>query len=208
MPKATPTAAPKPPASRGKAAAPAPAKRRRIDWEAVERDYRPDTLTLRELADKHGIDHATIARKIKADRASDPGAWPRDLTAAVRDATNAKLMQAMVTSEVTKGQQEVTNAVLAAAEVNTQVILRHRTKLAEVTAAADLAKAKVVALLANLADIREAATAMGAVESWSRITKTVVDKEREAYGLNAQDKPPDDGFEATLRGIHDAIAAR
>ena len=29
-------------------------RRRRIDWEAVERDYRAGKLTLREMADKHG----------------------------------------------------------------------------------------------------------------------------------------------------------
>lgn len=163
----------------------------RVDWEAIRRDYRPDTFTLRELGDKHTIDHATIARKIKADRLLDPNAWPRDLTEAVRAATNAKLMQAMVTSEVTAGQQAVTDTVLAAAEVNSQVILRHRLKLAEVTAAADQAKKKVLALMDYASDIREAATAMGAIESWARITKTVVDKEREAFGLDATDKDHD-----------------
>lgn len=186
-----------------------------MDWDAIKRDYRPGTFTLREMAAKHETDHATIARKIKADRLVDPDAWPRDLTAAVRAATNAKLMQAMVTNTVTSGQQEVTNVILAAAEVNSQVILRHRLKLAEVTAAADAAKTKVLSLLDTVADIREAATAMGAIEAWSRITKTVVDKEREAFNLDDAPPPPDtpatqdwasksaaDGMAAYLRMVH------
>jgi hypothetical protein len=30
----------------------APEKRKSLDWEAIERDYRVDTFTLRELASK------------------------------------------------------------------------------------------------------------------------------------------------------------
>lgn len=180
--------------------APSSKKRKPIDWEAIERDKRTGKFSLRELESKYGVDNATIARKIKRDRAADPTRWQEDLTEAVRQATNARLMQENISREVSKGQQKVSTAVLAAAEVNTQVVLRHRSKLAEVTAAADAAKAKVLAMLDTAADIREAATAMGAVESWARITKTVVDKEREAFGLNAQDKPPS-SYEQSLQEL-------
>ena len=36
-------------------------KRRDIDWNAIERDYRASLLSLRELAFKHGCSHSTIA---------------------------------------------------------------------------------------------------------------------------------------------------
>ena len=36
-------------------------KRRDIDWNAIERDYRASPLSLRELALKHGCSHSTIA---------------------------------------------------------------------------------------------------------------------------------------------------
>jgi len=51
-----------PKASPQDVAAPAKLGRRRIDWEAIERDYRTDKFTLRELEAKHGTNNATIAR--------------------------------------------------------------------------------------------------------------------------------------------------
>ena len=36
-------------------------KRRDIDWNAIERDYRASVLSLRALAAKHGCSHSTIA---------------------------------------------------------------------------------------------------------------------------------------------------
>jgi len=105
----------------------APGKRRKVDWEAVERDYRASQLTLRELGEKHGCAHPAIARKAKAE------GWQRDLTDAVKQATSSKLIQAAVTSAVTNKHQAVTNAVLVAAEVNTQVILGHRKGLNRIT---------------------------------------------------------------------------
>jgi hypothetical protein len=107
----------------------APEKRKSLDWEAIERDYRVDTFTLRELADKHDTNAATISRRIKQDREKDPSRWQKDLTKVVRQATNAKLMAALVNNEVNKGQQEVNNVIQAAAEVNSAVILRHREDL-------------------------------------------------------------------------------
>jgi len=42
---------------------PEPLRRRRrdIDWSPIERDYRTGSLSLRELAAKHGCSHSAIA---------------------------------------------------------------------------------------------------------------------------------------------------
>ena len=111
-------------------------KRVSLDWEAIERDWRTGSFTLRELADKHKTDAATISRRQKKDKATDPTRWAKDLTEVVRQATNAKLMGALINEKVNKGQQEVNNVVLAAAQANTDVILRHRT---DILATRDLA---------------------------------------------------------------------
>jgi predicted DNA-binding protein YlxM (UPF0122 family) len=103
-----------------KKVAKAPAKRLNTDWEAVERDYRTDKYTLRELAEKYKISHQAIAKMAKKY------AWIKDLAKAIKQATNAKLVQDLVDNEVAKGGQEVANTVLAAAELNKQVILKHR----------------------------------------------------------------------------------
>jgi hypothetical protein len=107
----TPTLVPKAVAS---------AKKQRTDWDAVERDYRTGKFTLRELGAKHGADNGLISRKAKKD------GWTQDLSLAIKQATNAKLIEELVSKEVSNGQQKVSNTVLAAADLNKQVILSHR----------------------------------------------------------------------------------
>ncbi|MEY4414960.1 MAG: hypothetical protein RIQ53_2253 [Pseudomonadota bacterium] len=105
-------------------------KYKRIDWPAVQRDYRPGNLTQQELAAKHKLNEATLCRKIKADRAKDPSAWPQDLTELVKQATDARLMAELVKDVAKDGQEQAKTTVLAAAELNAQVILRHRKDIA------------------------------------------------------------------------------
>ena len=105
----------------------APGKRRKVDWEAVERDYRTSQMTLRELGEKHGCTHGAIVQKAKAD------GWSRDLNPAIQQATQARLIEAALTTAVTKTNQALTSAVLVAAEVNTRVILGHRKGLNRIT---------------------------------------------------------------------------
>ncbi len=183
-----------------------PGGRVRVDWEAVEREFRTGKFTNVELADRFKLDPATLSRKIKADRARDDSRWQKDLSEVVRQATNAMLMADLVKSEVKEGQDQVNLTVKAAAEVGAQVIRQHRAKLAEVTAGADRARAKVLELLEGVSDIREAATAMGAIESWARITKTVVEKERQAFGL--EDVAPANPLEAMSEAELEAEAER
>lgn len=97
-----------------------PKKDGKPDWQAIERDYRTAKFTLRELATKHGPSHQAIAKRAKKHQ------WTQDLAVAIKQATNAKLVAALVDKEVAAGGQEVANTVLAAAELNKQVILQHR----------------------------------------------------------------------------------
>lgn len=144
-PKAPPPKAPKAPRSGAKAVS----ARKRVDWEAVERDFRTGSFSKRELSDKHGIDPATLSRKIKADQKEDPDRWKADLKSLVRQATSAKVMAAMVrakinedmkaeinavvnsevNSKVKEYQSEVNSTIQVAAEVNTNVILKHRSDI-------------------------------------------------------------------------------
>jgi hypothetical protein len=98
-------------------------KRRRIDWEAVERDYRTGKFTLRELEAKHRAGYAKISARAKRE------GWTKDLADVVRQATKAALIAEVATARATEGQSEATSVVLAAAELNKQVILQHRAEL-------------------------------------------------------------------------------
>jgi hypothetical protein len=125
-PKKAPPIATKP-ASRKKDAGASVAKRHKTDWEAVERDYRTGRFTLRELETKYEVNNSTISRR------ADKHGWTQDLSTAIKQATNAKLIQSIVAAECSTAQQNAADTVLAAAEVNKQVILGHRHGLQELT---------------------------------------------------------------------------
>lgn len=125
---------PPPPAS--------PKPRKRIDWEAVERDYRTGKFSLRELEAKHSASYSEISRKAKRE------GWQKDLRDVIRAATSAAVLR----ETTTQAQSDATGVVLVAAELNAQVIMGHRS---------DLTRARSVAL--NLLD-ELASTAMLAEE--------------------------------------------
>lgn len=96
------------------------ATRQRVDWEAVERDYRTGRFTLRELADIHRRSAGQICRRARAE------GWVQDLREVVRQATSAAIIRDLASTATTGAQQNATQQVLAAAEVIKDVILRHR----------------------------------------------------------------------------------
>lgn len=52
-------------------------RKRAVDWEAIERDYRAGIKTLRQIAEEHEITHGAVNKRAKA------GGWVRGLKAAV-----------------------------------------------------------------------------------------------------------------------------
>lgn len=190
----------------GSTPAPATITKRRQDWEAVEREYRTGQFSLRELEAKHGTPFATINKRAKRE------GWTQDLQAAVRQATNAKLIESVVTQAVHNTTHNTTQTVLAAAEVNKQIILGHRQQAVRAREAMEAARSKLLALGDTVADIREAATFVSATESLSRTTKTVIDIERTAFGLDdkEEDEQPElqDQIRQFVGQIHESSAGR
>ena len=131
--------------------------RSRPDWELIENEYRIGQLTVRQMADKHGVNKTTIT-----DRAKKHG-WTRDLSEAVRVATKA----ALVLSETDKHGQNTDKAIATAADLNRQIIEAHRTDMADQRALmaelrAELRKAQAInALTDNVVDATKLALALG-----------------------------------------------
>jgi hypothetical protein len=111
--------------TRKSAAKTAAKKKPRVDWDAVERDYRTGKFTLRELAAKYGCSHQAINLQAKKN------GWTQDLSLAIKQATNALLVDELVAKEVDKTGQALASTVLVAAEVNKRVILGHRQDLSD-----------------------------------------------------------------------------
>lgn len=176
-------------------AAPKPGKvRARVDWDAVERDYRTGKFTNIQLCSKHELAPATLSRKIKENQRIDQTRWQRDLTEVIRQATNTALIAELVNSEIKEGQEKVNLTVKAAVEVNKQVIGSHRIDAQRARESMNEAMSVVMACGRSVVDMREAAVFASAVESLSRTAKNCVEIERKAYQLDAtegkDDRPP------------------
>lgn len=193
-------------------------KRRRADWQAIERDYRTGKFTDQELADKHGN---VVSRQAITKMAKVRG-WQKDLSDAVRKATNAKLIAAeaekKVAEQVAKGCTATLDAVVAAAETNKQVILSHRddikkarslanamlNELQEVTVnptklqnlleilvgGDEMTQAQISDARAAFADLSRLPTRIMSVQRLAQAMARLQALERTAFGLDEPEQPP------------------
>jgi hypothetical protein len=182
--------------------------RPKIDWDAIKRDYRTNKFTDIELASRHNITRESISRKRKAEGAQE---WPKDLAEAIKQATDAALVQSLVT----QGHTHVTETVAIAAEVNKNVILSHRTGLNRITSIKAKLLDQIEQAASNMDDLAEVIEmvrqpdehgidrandalrkAMGRsalvddLKKLADVDEKVRKGEREAFGLN--DLPDDD----------------
>lgn len=95
------------------------AKRKQIDWEAIEKEYRLGQKSTRTLANEHNISHTVINRKAKAQ------GWVQDKSKEIREKTNAALtsFHDNVSSNVSTPTRE---DIEVAVQTNVQVIREHR----------------------------------------------------------------------------------
>ena len=111
-------------------------KRKAIDWEAIERDYRVGQLSLRALATKHDTTPGAISKKAKAN------SWTQDASQEVRERTRAALLTAPRKEQEAKeapngnsvstdGNAPTPEDIETAVQTNLQVINRHRRDIAK-----------------------------------------------------------------------------
>ena len=141
-------------------------KRKTVDWDAVERDYRTGRFTKRELAEKHGLSHTAINKR------ASHYCWSQDLSEAIQKATPAKLtLQARAAQRERQAADAVSTVVAGAvsrsgfhkdvetidlaSDVNTVVILGHRKGLTEITQVRNVLLAHVAKAAENLDDLAD-----------------------------------------------------
>ena len=199
---------------------PSVVQKTRTDWQAVERDFRTASFTLRELAEKYGVSHQAIAKQAKKNE------WSQDLTQAIRQATNAKLVNQLVDKEVAKGGQAVANTVLAAAEINKDVILGHRKGLNRIACIKVKLLDQIEQAVENMVDLSEVIEmvrnegengmdrandalrkSMGRsalvddLKKLADVDEKVRKGEREAFGLNDAEAPEKSELDSLLNRI-------
>ena len=96
------------------------------DWEAIESAYRAGSLSIRNIADNHGVAESTIRK-----RANKEG-WQRDLSGKVKSAAKDKLARSQVRSSGTQTQVRTDEEIIEAASSEAaSIVLAHRHDLAQ-----------------------------------------------------------------------------
>lgn len=175
------------------------------DWERISAQYRAGLMSLREIADKHGITEGAIRKRAKKEE------WTRDLNAKVRAKADELVRKELVRSEVRKTTTPTEKEVIdTEAQVQARIRLSHRKDIAR-------SRTLVMGLLAELeaqtgsaelmqqlgeimadpdksgndkkiAEAYQKAVSLGGrvstMRSLAESLKTLVSLEREAYGLD------------------------
>ncbi|RUR26833.1 hypothetical protein ELY33_17140 [Vreelandella andesensis] len=150
------------------------------DWEAIESAFRAGSLSIRNIADQHGVSDTAIRK-----RATKHG-WQRDLTEQVQKAARDKLVRKKVREAGSQEQLRTDAEIIEEASTEAaSVVLRHRAGLAQWRSISD----KLCAALAEM-DVNE-----DNHDKFSRSLNAGVDAqlkvikgERQAYNL---DEPGD-----------------
>lgn len=196
--------------------APAPATTR-IDWEAVERDYRAGVLSFAEMGKIHGVSKGRISQV-----ASKRG-WEQDLSAKIKLKAEAKVNAATVNAELNaKREVSAAEAVEIGATVLARVKMTHRSDIARSRTLAmrllEELEAQTVQVpeLAKLGELMYAPDKNGTdklnelyhkiislpsrtktMKDLGDTLKTLIGLEREAFSMDA-DNPGDSGDSAAM----------
>ena len=193
-------------------------ERKKIDWEAIETDYRAGVKTLRQIADENDITHGAINKRAKRD------GWARDLSAKIKAKADALVSKQAVSKEVSKEQLDTENSIVDAnAKIQSDIILAHRTgipnkrelveklcnEIEGLTDNTDIVEKMTLALqqgdmeaLAKVA--RKVSTLPSRIKGVSDLVnayRILVDMERKAFGIDKNFTENDDPVTAIVRKI-------
>lgn len=185
------------------------ARRNDIDWEAIEKDYRAGVLSIAAVSEKHGVSASQIKVKAKS------GEWTRDLSAAIKARTKAKvaaidvqeLVEQSAAESAGKSARLIQEAIEQASDVAAGVIVRHRADIRlqqeraqRLEGLFDDMIAKTPASVQVDPEHPIEALNVGDVFKLSQTFKAIVeargklmDKEREAFGITDGRTPGEDG---------------
>ncbi|KJU80996.1 hypothetical protein N619_01125 [Ectopseudomonas oleovorans] len=202
-------------------------KRKKIDWEAVERDYRVGQLSLRALATKHDTTPGAISKKAKAN------SWTQDASQEVRERTRAALLTAPRKEQESKetpngnsvssdGNAPTPADIETAVQTNLQVIGRHRRDIAKGHSLVSMLFQQLEEAATHREEIEDAIceetkgdensrrrnqmmkmvglpTHAGVLRDLSTALKNLIPLERQAYNLDEQEH--EEPYEERLRRL-------
>lgn len=166
----------------------------KTDWEAIESAFRAGSLSVRAIAETHGITHAAISKRAKKE------GWQRDLTEKVRSAAKAKATLSVTTTGNRIPLVTDEQIIDEASDVAASVIISHRVGLSRWRAIADKlcdALTDLPVVEGNIGDFSRALNA--GVDAQLKVIKG----ERQAYNLDDDQAP--DGVSAVITRVERVI---
>ena len=199
------------------------AKKKLIDWEAVELHYRAGIRSLKDIGAEYGVSDAGIIKRAKRD------GWDRDLRAKIQAKAEAKVSASLVSAEVSAQTKALERQIVAAnAQAVADIRLAHRSDirrarnltnslLAELEAQTD---PNTLAMLHELGEMlrneddngqdrrNDLYTKVISLSERSKTMKTladslrvVVDMERTAFSMDKDQGPAADPLTSLLKTI-------
>ena len=166
-----------------------------IDYEGIEKDYRAGFLTIRQIADKYGVNKSTVVSQSKKH------GWERDLTEAIKARAKAKLavidinetIDENVHNAVQKSVQAQKNALESAADAVAGIVLKHRKAFAEDLARAKKIEAKLDEMLDGIADAKDIAAVASTYKTMVEAKAKVMTSEAQIFDLYSGNNDEDAG---------------
>jgi len=160
------------------------AERKKVDWEAIERDFRAGVFSILEIAKQHGISDAAIHKHAKLH------GWKRDLAARVRKLVSEKLVRQEVSKPNASDEEIAEEATVAPV----RIVGLHRRDSRQQQEIVERLMAIVKERLADdsvkpgLDDVRQMS---GIMRDCSMALSKLVTIERQAYNLDEDGRRPD-----------------
>ena len=187
-------------------------KRRPVDWESIEKEYRAGQLSVRAIASAHGVVESAVRKRAQRD------GWTRALADKVRSQVREKLALLDGAQDSAQGQHARDAEIIEAASLRgLAVVTSHRRDLEQLHA---LKRIILTRLAAHLNSEPTEGPFMGdkespgdLVEKLSRVTSRLIPLERQAHNLDDDsgkvsgkiEVAADDAF-AALVGKLDSVA--
>lgn len=182
-----------------------PKKRRTPpDWERIEEQFRAGQMSLRTIAEAHGITEGAIRKRAKAI------GWQQDLSHRVRNAVRTAIVRKSTQSPDEAKDEEV---VGAAAAIGVALILGQQKRIGKLQGVTDKLVARLDELMgadpedqdkSALVDLTDLKSAADVLEKATRTTDKLIQLERQAFNLG--DSGSDDV--APVPPITDEMTAR
>jgi hypothetical protein len=155
--------------------------KKRVDWDAMEPEYRAGVLSNMALADRYDCTESAVR-----DHAKKFG-WTRNLADKVRESISENLLRGELRDAATPRNKD-DQVVHQAAAAGTQIVLRHRDSIARQQRIKERLEQELEKMTApgEMKGLTPLAAAVKISEALARTTSLLTGLERQAFNLDAQ----------------------